>query len=584
MFYGIADEDQRVIKELINRRLKYLYISARHSVVQEHKEQLEKYEKDNTSNAEFEKKKTEINKLLSEIEEDAANNGITSIAEFDRKSQERFNQILIESNKKRFRTLDTAQKIIADAKAMIEDTIMYLYAEATMFIPGGTMKNEVVEVQAPTNKLKEISYLIWDQAKFYKEDPNTRENPILKMDKKGVGNYLSYNIIPQYLTALEEIATDSNKHIRELEKVFINSLNSSPFVIDVKGEEVPFIITNQIGARRILDVKQYTAMNTLVSTKMVNSMPKPSKKDIPGQYTMQWDIKEKDLVYFAAVDLKNDKNISADTRIDLNDMAIINAIGSLYIAHKKENPEEDYYFIPLDIWRFMNGKEPNAKVKMSPNQEKNLIDRIEKLRRSFFYIDLKSQMQKYGLTFDSRFTQSKGVADDSLLNLTKMAIKTAKNGQITDGYRVNTEPILFTYSRCRKQIITVERSLLNVNDTNMGEHSIAFTNYLLRRVENYRKGFLKSNRLKLETIYKDKGINSPSERVHKERYTSENAYNVAIRKERAKDCKLIDGILKEWKNRKFIKNYVKEGQGEDTIFVFDVANSKMIEDVGALEN
>lgn len=491
-----------------------------------------------------------------------------------------FYKLMVQIETERYEAINEPNEILENAKERINDAILYEYA-ANVGIDEEQSKEKPVLMLTDDyiNIADWTDCVAWyyKHEKFLKMLEEPPQEPLFLFARSGIEKHIRKNVICSHIDALK-----GTPGAQDLEELIKDCLDNSKYIIDdskvkqdVNQSIKPFISNGAYtGVRRVLNVPQYTAMNSLVSTKIVSSAPKSSKKDIPGQYTMQWDIQEKDLVYFAAVDFKADKNISVDTKIDLYDIAIINAIGSLYIAHKAQAPGEECCLIPLDIWRFMNGKRPNEKVKMSPNQEAMLVSRIEKLRRSFFYMDLKSQIEKYGFTFDKRFTQNNGIVDDTLLNLTKKVIQTTRNGQVTDGYKVNTEPILFTYSRCRKQIITVNRELLNVTGAagskSIGEHTIAFTNYLLKRIENYRKGFLSSNIVKLETIYKETGIVSPKERVIRENYANEKTYAEAIRKERARDCKEIDNILKTWKGKKFIDSFQKDGQGENTSYVFEV--------------
>lgn len=508
-----------------------------------------------------------------------------STEDFFEKIQNEYVQLVDGFEKEHVESLEGPEEVIKDVKKTLKDAITFLYADILLSLKHEKIKPEFIDIDD-----SKMDYLEWKKTFFsgvthseFQELRHCDMCPEFKIDKEGALKYMEKIAFPLHIKALK-----GSEHEKELYKIVNDYLDNSKYIYqknpareEKKLSEDAFIIDNkQARFRQVIEIQRYTIMNSLVSTSLVNSAPQKRKKDIPGQYTMQWDIKENEILYYAAVDFKTDKDISVDTKLDLNDMAIINAIGSLYMTHIKNNPGEACYFIPLDIWRIMTGREANEKMDMTPRQEKDLVNRIEKLRRSFFYMDLKSQMQKYGFTFDSRFSTSNGIADDTLLNLTKMAIQTNKNGQVTDGYRINTEPILFTYSRCRKQIITFDRSLLNVtgisNKNNIGENTIAFTNYLLRRIENYRKGYLKTNIIRLETVYKDTGILSPTERIIKDNYASDKTYREAIRKERARDCKEISKILDIWVNKRFIKGYEKNGQGDKTKFVFEVKELKKL--------
>ncbi len=496
-----------------------------------------------------------------------------------------FRELMASIEDKRFNEIaKDPNKIIESAKGLINDAILYEYV--FIALPW------LIDPNIPIPKEWDIKpvYLIEDSFieehkhidiwfyyhgfidKLSKEPPR---EPLILFDRKSIQEYIENKIIAKHIEAIKKF-----HKTKESKKIVNECLDHSMYICnedksqEEKGEE-PFILNeSKLGIRRIIETKQYIAMNSLVSKKLVSSKPKRGSKDIPGQYTMQWDIEDKDLVYFAAVDFKSDNNISVDTRLDINDMAIINAIGSLYTAHIKNNPGEPCDLILLDIWRLMIGAQSNEKIKMTDKQENMLIERIEKLRRSFFYMDMKSQMKKYGLTFDKRFSNSNGIADEALLNLTKTIVPTSNHKQVTDAYRVNKEPILFAYSRYRKQIISVNRNLLNIEKVSNGEDTIAFTNYLLRRLENYKNGFLNNNTIKLDTVYKETGIAAPNERIEREKYKNTNSYTMAIRRERKRDCAIIINILEAWKSKKYIDDYSKIGKGDNTAFIVNMKRKK----------
>lgn len=476
-----------------------------------------------------------------------------------------------------FTSLETPEDIVKDAEGLINDAILYEYAANSSFEAENLKTIENIPVLLLTDDYIRISDLTdlvtwrYKQEQFMKVLEHQEAPPKVLFARSGFEKHIRVNVISRHIEAVKGTPKE-----KDLEAVISECLSSSKYIVpdEILKEENPFIVKKNgyTGERRIVDTSKYTAMNSLVTTKLVSTKPRVSKNDIPGQYTMQWDIIEpKEVFYFATVDFKHEKDISVDSRLDLFDMEIINAIGSIYIAHQNSNPGEPCYIIPLDIWRLMRGKSPNERMHMTSKQEKDLVDHIEKLRRTFFSIDLKSQMEKYGFTFDERFSQKKGIANDTVLNLTAMAIQTARNSKIvTDGYRVNTEPILFTYSRRRKQIITVERELLNVTeDKNLGENTLPFRNYLLRRIASYKSGHLSNNIIKLETIYRDTGVKEPTQRIDQGSYKDKSGYEAVVRRERAKDCKEITNILESWKSKQYIKDFRKKGQGKEISFEFE---------------
>jgi len=513
-----------------------------------------------------------LEKLYREVISNVAHGKITPYECKNSEFQTTINQI----EQEHFKQLKTPEEIIKNAVEIAKDAILYEYAANSYVINHEDGKTEVLRLTDDYINISDFVDLVswyFKQERFLKQLKEQDKTPKVVFEQSSFLKHLKTSVLNLHIEALKETLG-----AEDLEKEIDKVLNESIFIIsDEDIKEPPFIVENGGVNRKFVDTSKYTAMNSLVSSQMVSKSPKTSKKEIPGQYTMQWDIIEKEVVYVATIDLVNDRNIYINAKVDAYDMAIINAVGSLYIAHQAQEPGEPCYLTPMDIWRFMNGKEANDKsFRMSPNQEKQLLLHIDKLRFTKFEIDLRSQMEKWGISFDNRYTQKTGKADDAILNLSGVQIYTTRNkNQSTYGFRVNTEPILFTYSRYRKQIITVDKSLLNVtNKKNLGENTIVIKNYLLKRIENYKHGYLSSNIIKLETIYRETGIVDPEQRVKEEAHTSKSAYLTAIRKERAKDCKEIEHILSTWEAAKYIKSYKKEGQGNEINYVFEVDKRK----------
>lgn len=513
-----------------------------------------------------EEEQEKLRKLYVEVLEDIAHKKATPYEAINSEFQKTIDDI----EQGHFKQLKTPEEIIENAGEIVEDAILYEYAANSFVSSQETNKTEILRLTNDYINISDFVDLVswwFKQEQFTKQLKNPDKIAKVVFERSSFLKYLKVRVINLHIEALK-----GTPGAAALEEKINRVLDRSIYIIpdeDIQG--TPFIVENGGVNRKFVDTSKYTAMNSLVSAQMVSKSPKTSKKDIPGQYTMQWDIIEKEVVYVATIDLVNDNNVYINAKIDAYDMAIINAVGSLYIAHQAQEPGEFCYLTPMDIWRFMNGKEANEKIKITPNQEKQLLAHIDKLRFTKFEIDLRSQMEKWGISFDTRYAQKTGKADDAILNLTGVQIYTSKNkNQSTYGYRVNTEPILFTYSRYRKQIITVNKSLLNVTDNkSLGENTIVFKNYLLKRIENYKHGYLNSNMIKLETIYRETGIREPGQREKEEEHTNKAAYLSAIRKERAKDCKEIEHILATWEAAKYIKSFKKEGQGNEVYYIFE---------------
>ena len=259
------------------------------------------------------------------------------------------------------------------------------------------------------------------------------------------------------------------------------------------------------------------------------------------------------------------------------DKGVYEAVATRFYHWKLKTPSSPLYITPQEIWRTMNGKRSgDGKAKPSKAQAQRICDSMDKMRFTRFYMDLRDEMKTYRLYFDDERIEG-GFIDSYLVNSTKVQFTTEK-GNTVAGYRINEEPILYTYNRVKKHILYVPYEMLDTSaNTSDSENVTEFRNYLLQAIQLMKNGadeskagrFKRSNRILLNDMYEKTGIPAPEERI-KETYKTENGQKTyktessrqtVIRRTRKADRDKVEGMLTTWKDKQWIKNFsaVKKG-------------------------
>lgn len=253
------------------------------------------------------------------------------------------------------------------------------------------------------------------------------------------------------------------------------------------------------------------------------------------------------------------------------DKGVYEAVATRFYHWKQKTPTSPLYITPQEIWRTMNGKRSgDGKAKPSKAQVQRICDSMDKMRFTRFYMDLRDEVKAYQLYFNDERIED-GYIDSYLVNSTKVQFTTEK-GKVVTGYRINEEPILYTYNRVKKHILFVPYEMLDTSaNTSDSENVTEFRNYLLQAVQLMKNGadeskagrFKRSNRILLSDMYEKTGIQPPEERV-KETYKTENGQKeyktessrqTVIRRTRKTDRVKVEGILTTWKDKEWIKDF-----------------------------
>lgn len=146
-----------------------------------------------------------------------------------------------------------------------------------------------------------------------------------------------------------------------------------------------------------------------------------------------------------------------------------------------------HIFTPAMIYRAMTN---NAAVQPSPQQIGAVTRSIEKQRRIHVQVDASAEFEKRGIA-DENGRPIHFKVGEFLLVLKDLEV--TAGGKTVKGYYIKEAPLLLTYSRLTKQLLTVKSELLDIRRIDSKrricesiantESRIAIKGYLLRRIE-----------------------------------------------------------------------------------------------------
>ena len=235
------------------------------------------------------------------------------------------------------------------------------------------------------------------------------------------------------------------------------------------------------------------------------------------------------------------------------DNAIYNTVSTLWYYHSLKYPKQPLIVTPQELWRITNG-ERGKKWKPSEKQLQRVRDSLDKMRFTRIFLDLSHEIQAKRVSLDDK-RLVKGTIDTYLLKSDRVAFTTEK-GRTVEGYRIETEPILYTYNRAKNHLLWVDFPLLDTSDTTGNEgNTVEFRLYLLQQIQLMRSGARASCTILYDTLYKKTAIAPPETRIDRGQYSSENSYTSKVRQEAKKDREKIDAILDAWIRKGFIKSF-----------------------------
>jgi len=171
-----------------------------------------------------------------------------------------------------------------------------------------------------------------------------------------------------------------------------------------------------------------------------------------------------------------------DTKLTEYERQVSDAIVSLWEEARKQ--KLDPVFTADAIYRAM----PGGSDKASPQQKGAITKSIEKFRRLHITVNATEEMRKRKLIGEEDTMNF----DDFYLAATRAEYKIKNGGQTVTAYRINAEPIVLTYCKMTRQLLTVPAKYLSIRKVNKGAlgESIsmtstrqAMTGYIIRRIK-----------------------------------------------------------------------------------------------------
>lgn len=242
-------------------------------------------------------------------------------------------------------------------------------------------------------------------------------------------------------------------------------------------------------------------------------------------------------------------NYEEETGIQLKlseyERQVSDAIISLWIEAKAQKVPA--IISPDMVYRAM----PGGGEKASPQQKGAIVRTIEKFRRLHITIDATEEMQKRGVITDrQRFK-----LDDFFLSAFHAEITAKHGGQAVNAYQIKSEPLIYTYSKATKQLLTVKAEVLDIRKVKKGEATTellsmnpdrqAMTGYLMRRIEIMRHNpKTQSSVILFRTLFNE---------------TGQDTTNKVTNKRNREFC---FAVLDYWKAIGHIKGYEIQMQGK----------------------
>ena len=303
-------------------------------------------------------------------------------------------------------------------------------------------------------------------------------------------------------------------------------------------------------------IKTYGLMNDKIVHQLIAG--DFTSQDINGQLSFlaavnQFETKNKGPVIVTMALTFTGENAALLKRMTAFDNAVYNAISTAFYYHKRKGTKDSFYITPQEIWRLMNGTQDTRK-NPSPGQISKVCNSMDKMRFTRLYMDISEELKTFKMKInDERIT--KGKIDTYLLKSDKVSFTTEKGKQIV-GYRIDNEPILYTYNAAKNRILYVPFDLLDTTNTTGNEgNTIEFRNYLLQQIQLMYEGKRDSKRILYKSIYEATGIETPESRINKNIYSNENTRRSATTQEAKKDREKIAAILKAWKEKEYILDF-----------------------------
>ncbi len=198
-------------------------------------------------------------------------------------------------------------------------------------------------------------------------------------------------------------------------------------------------------------------MNGLQQKRLIESPENAQGWDLPVANAKG---RRKEITAFVMVTYSNDAEgvTITDAKLTEYERQVSDAVISLWIEAQKRNLQP--IFTVDQIFRAM----PGGGDKPSPNQKGAITRTLEKFNKLHIYMDATEEMRKRRVISDTQ----KYVLDENYLQWRRHTITTKTGRKITQGYEILGQPIMLTYSKITKQILTVPAQNIEIRKVDGG--------------------------------------------------------------------------------------------------------------------
>lgn len=398
-------------------------------------------------------------------------------------------------------------------------------------------------------------------------------------------NYAFYWIKEELRLHIEALK-DNREKLQELMEEIIAIIESNDLTdnSELTDEEQKPLKVNRFRRSPLKDNSIYGIMNDKANARIMQDTGVFSMK-ADGQIKFVIDQagkNELNNILTTIVLTPEGENVSLSKKLNGYDNAVYNAVADLFHNWKDEHPNEPLYLSPQEIWRRMNGKSTrDGQAKPSQNQLNKIRQSMHKMRHIDFEMNIKAEVDAHRVNFDDDNRFNGYYIKDYLINCAEAGYTTEQGRYIPDGFRINCEPILYTYNEKKKHILKLPFNLLDISGAlSDSENVTEFRQYLIQQILLMHNGKRQSCRILLSTIYEATGVLAPEERIENT-YANKETWQQAIRRARKADREKIEALLELWKTKEyngnaFVKKYVplnekgQQASGNQNITAYDI--------------
>lgn len=173
-----------------------------------------------------------------------------------------------------------------------------------------------------------------------------------------------------------------------------------------------------------------------------------------------------EVIVRATLELSKDSNIKGIERLSLFDHRVHGAIGSWYYAGNT-------YITHQMIHHVITG---DGNSRITDTQYKNIVDSVNLMREVRVTIDATEENEKYYSDSDKQSRFNGNIID--AIEFENIPL----NGQLSSGFIIRGEPLLFIYARQKKQLYGVPLNYLK-SPVDKTKETIILHDYILHRIE-----------------------------------------------------------------------------------------------------